>query len=37
MTDNDILELDFYDFCGSAAVFMTDKDKIEWWREHESK
>ena len=33
MTDKQILELDFYDFCGCASVFMTDEDKIKWYRE----
>ena len=35
MTDEQILKLDFYDFCGTAAVFMSDEDKIKWWREME--
>lgn len=32
MKDEQILKMDFYDFCGSAAVFMTNQDKIDWWR-----
>ena len=28
MTDKEILEIDFYDLCGCAALWMTDKDKI---------
>lgn len=32
MTSEEILEMDFYDLCGSASTFMTDNDKIEWWR-----
>ena len=35
MTDEQILRLDFYDFCGSFAVFMTDEEKIKWFREDE--
>ncbi len=35
MTDKQILEQDFYDFCGSSAVFMTDQDKIDWWRNND--
>jgi hypothetical protein len=31
MTSQEILKMDFYDFCGSFAVFMTDQDKIDWW------
>ena len=35
MTDKEILEMDFYDFCGCASVFMTALDKIDWWRDAE--
>ena len=31
MTESEILEIDFYDLVGSAVVFMTDKDKIDYW------
>mgnify|MGYP001370446395 CR=1 FL=1 len=33
MTDQEILEIDFYDLCGNAAIWMSDEDKINWWRE----
>ena len=32
MSDKEILELDFYDFCGVGAIFMTDIEKIKWYR-----
>ena len=32
MTDKEILEIDFYDFFGSASIFSTDKEKIDWYR-----
>lgn len=35
MSDEEILELDFYDFCGTASVFMTNEDKIKWFRDQE--
>jgi hypothetical protein len=31
-TDEQILKMDFYDLCGSASSFMTDQEKIDWWR-----
>jgi len=34
MTDEEILKQDFYDFLGTGAIFTTDKDKIEWYREN---
>ena len=34
MKKKEILEMDFYDFCGSACLFMSDKDKIKWYREN---
>ena len=37
MKDEDILKMDFYDFCGVASAWMTDEDKIKWWKELESK
>lgn len=37
MKDEDILKLDFYDFCGTASIFMTDAEKIEYYKEHISK
>lgn len=33
MTDEEIVAMDFYDFCGVESVFMTPADKIKWWRE----
>lgn len=33
MTDEQILELDFYDLLGSFAVFYTDEEKIKYYRE----
>ena len=33
MSDEEILEHDFYDLCGCAAVFMTDQEKVDYWRE----
>jgi len=32
MSDEEILEIDFYDFFGSGNVFTTDKERIEWYR-----
>lgn len=32
MTNKEILEIDFYDFFGSASCFMTSQEKIDWWR-----
>lgn len=33
LTDEEILQIDFYDFCGVGALWMTDDDKIQYWRE----
>lgn len=33
MTDKEILEIDFYDLCGCAALWMSDEDKIKYYRE----
>ena len=33
MTDKEILEIDFYDLCGCAAAFMSDEDKIKYYKE----
>jgi hypothetical protein len=33
ITDEEILKMDFYDFCGVAAAWMTDEDKIKWFRD----
>ena len=33
MTDQEILEIDFYDLCGCAALWMTDQEKIDYYRE----
>jgi hypothetical protein len=33
MTDKEILEIDFYDLCGCAALFMSDEDKIKYYKE----
>jgi hypothetical protein len=33
MTDKEILEIDFYDLCGCAALWMTDEDKIKYYKE----
>lgn len=33
MTDTDILKIDFYDICGIASIFMSDQDKINYWKE----
>jgi hypothetical protein len=33
MTDQEILEIDFYDLCGCAALWMSDEDKIKYYRE----
>lgn len=32
MTDQEILQIDFYDLCGVAAVSMTNVEKIKYWR-----
>lgn len=32
MTDEEILQIDFYDLCGCSAIWMTDEDKIKYWR-----
>jgi len=32
LTDKEILEVDFYDLCGMNEIFMTDEDKIKYWR-----
>jgi len=32
-----ILKIDFYDLCGSAAIFMSDEDKITWMKETDEK
>ena len=34
MTDEQILEMDFYDFLGSSAVFYTKEEKVKWYREN---
>jgi hypothetical protein len=34
MTDKQILKMDFYDFCGVGTCFMTDQDKIDWYRKN---
>ncbi len=31
ITNEQIIKMDFYDFCGSASCFMTKSDKIKWW------
>lgn len=33
MTDQEILQIDFYDLCGCAALWMTDEEKIKYVRE----
>jgi hypothetical protein len=33
MTDTEILKMDFYELCGTASAFMSDRDKINYWRE----
>jgi hypothetical protein len=33
MTDTQILQLDFYDFLGSWAIWYTDEEKIKYYRE----
>lgn len=33
MPDQEILEIDFYDLCGCAALWMSDEDKIKYYRE----
>ncbi|HWY11950.1 MAG TPA: hypothetical protein VN026_11525 [Bacteroidia bacterium] len=33
ITREEVLKIDFYDFCGSWAVFMTDDDKIKCYEE----
>ena len=32
MTDEEILEIDFYDLFGSWSVFHTDNEKIEYYK-----
>lgn len=32
MTDEEILKLDFYDFVGSSSVFMSNDEKIEYYK-----
>jgi len=34
MSDQEILKLDFYDFVGSSAAFMSDEDKINYYRKN---
>lgn len=33
MTDQEILQVDFYDLCGIGSLWMTDEEKIKYWRE----
>ena len=33
MSDEQILQIDFYDFCGCSALWMTDENEIKYWRE----
>lgn len=33
MTDKEILQIDFYDLCGIGALWMTDQEKIDYYRE----
>ncbi len=33
MTDQEILEIDFYDLAGIGAIWYTDEEKIKLWRE----
>ena len=33
MTDEQILQIDFYDLCGCAALCMSDEEKIKYYRE----
>lgn len=32
ISDEEILKIDFYDYCGAGSVFMTDQDKISYFR-----
>lgn len=32
MTDEEILKIDFYDLCGIGALWMSDQDKIDYYR-----
>lgn len=32
MTDKEILNIDFYDIVGIDSIFMSDEDKIIFWR-----
>lgn len=32
MTDEEILKVDFYDLCGSGALWMSDEEKIKYYR-----
>jgi NTP pyrophosphatase (non-canonical NTP hydrolase) len=33
-TEEEILKADFYDFCGIDSIWMTNDQKIKWWREN---
>lgn len=33
MSDEEILKIDFYDLCGISEIWMTDEEKIKYWRE----
>ena len=33
MTDEQILQIDFYDLCGCGTLWMTDEEKIKYYRE----
>lgn len=33
MKDEEILKVDFYDLCGCGALWMTDNEKIKYWRQ----
>lgn len=32
MTDEEILKIDFYDLCGVGELWMSDQDKIDYYR-----
>lgn len=32
MTDEEILKIDFYDLCGISELWMSDQDKIDYYR-----
>jgi len=34
MSEEEILKIDFYDLCGVGSIWMTDQDKIDWWRKY---